>query len=156
MPWWVDGKLNWSIFAVVIPIGGAVLLLLGLLAFLWEFNLSTSPVWQVSVFHLALVLLLSLTFVAASRRPFSFSGGFRGFTMAMAVLVPVALFGGSWVLNGPFEGFRDERIFTWVTVSVAGFMVAWMCTIFPYTVLVFGRALWRCRRNGVPYDGLCR
>ena len=108
MRWWVDGKLNWSIFAVVIPIGGVAMLLLSLLAFCWEFDLSTSSVWQVGVFHLTLALLLSLTFVIASRRPFSFSGGFRGFTMAMAVLVPVAFFGGSWALNGPFEGFRTS------------------------------------------------
>ena len=156
MPSWVDGKLDWSIFAVVIPIGAAAMLLVSLLAFAWEFDLATSPAWQVGVFHLTLVLLMSLTFVLASRRPFDFSVGFRRFTMAMAFLVPAALFGGIWVLNGPLEDFRDERIFTWVTVSVVGFMLVWLGTIFPYTVFVFGRALWRRRRDGVPYDGSCR
>ena len=155
MPRWFDGKLNWSIFALVVLMGGAAMLFLSLLAFLWEFDLSISPVWQVGVYHLALALPVFMTFVVASRRPFSFSGGFRRFTMGAAVLVPAALFGGSWALNGPFDGFRDERIFTWVTVSVVCFMLVWMGAIFPYTALVFGRALWRCRRDGVPYDGVC-
>ena len=43
-----------------------------------------------------------------------------------------------------------------MTVSVAGFMLVWLGAIFPYTALVFRRALWRCRRNGVPYNGSCR
>ena len=46
-----------------------------------------------------------MTLVVASRRPFDFSLGFRRFTMAMAVLVPVAFFGGGWVLNGPWRVF---------------------------------------------------
>ena len=154
-PWWVDGKLNWSIFVVVIPIYGAGMLLLSLLAFFWEFDLSTSPAWQVGIFNLVLALLLFVTFVVASRRPFNFSGGFRSFTMAMAVLVPAAVFFGSWLVNGPYEGFRDDRIFNGVVASVSGFMLVWMSAIFPYTAFVFGRAFWRCRRNGVPFDGLC-
>ena len=108
MPRWFDGNLDWSIFALVVPMGGAAMLFLSLLAFLWEFDLSTSPVWQVGVYHLALALPVFMTFVVASRRPFSFSGGFRRFTMGAAVLVPVALFGGSWALNGPFDGFRGR------------------------------------------------
>ena len=153
MPSWVDGKLDWSIFPVAISIGAAAVFLVSLLDFVFEFDLAASPVWQVGVFHLALALLFSMTLVVASRRPVDSSVGFRRFTMAMAVLVPMALFGGDWVLNGPLEGFRDERIFTWVTVSVFGFMLVWLGTIFPYTAFVFGRSLWRRRRDGVPYDG---
>ena len=37
---WLDGKLDWSIFAVVIPIGAAAMLLMGLLTFVWEFDLA--------------------------------------------------------------------------------------------------------------------
>ena len=151
---WVDGNLDWSIFGVVISIGVAIMLLMGLLAFVWEFDLAVSPAWQVGIFHLTLALLLSLILVVASRRPFNFSAGFRRFTLSMAVLVPMVVFGLSWVLIGPLEGFRDERIFTWVTVSVVGFMLVWLGAIFPYTAFVFGRALWRCRRGGIPYDGL--
>ena len=103
---WLDGKLDWSIFAVVIPIGGVGIILLSLLTFAWEFDLPTSPVRQVGIFHLALTLLLSITFVVASRRPFSFSRGFRWFTMTVSVLVPTAVFVGSWLVNGPYEGFR--------------------------------------------------
>ena len=153
---WVDGKLDWSIFGVVISIGAVAMLLMGLLVFVWEFDLVVSPAWQVGIFHLALALLFSLTFVVASRQPFGFSAGFRRFTLSIAVLVPTVVFGLSWVLIGPLEGFRDERIFTWVTVSVACFMLVWMSTIFPYIAFVLGRALWRCRRDGIPYDGLCQ
>ena len=88
---WLDGKLDWSIFAVVIPIGAVAMLLMGLLTFAWEFELAMSPAWQVGIFHLALALLLSITFVVASRRPFSFSRGFRWFTMTVSVLVPTAV-----------------------------------------------------------------
>ena len=148
---WLDGKLDWSIFTVVIPISGVGIILLSLLTFAWEFNLPTSPVWQVGIFHLALILLLSITFVVASRRPFSFSGGFRWFTMTVSVLVPAAVFFGSWLVNGPYEGFRDDRIFNGVVASVSGFMLIWMSTIFPYTAVVFGRKLIRSRRDGFPH-----
>ena len=148
---WLDGKLDWSIFAVVIPIGGVGIILLSLLTFAWEFDLPTSPVWQVGLFHLALALLLSITFVVASRRPFSFSGGFRWFTITVSVLVPAAVFVGSWLVNGPYEGFRDDRIFNGVVASVSGFMLVWMSTIFPYTAVVFGRKLIRSRRDGVSH-----
>ena len=49
---WLDGKLDWSIFAVVIPIGAVAMLLMGLLTFAWEFELAMSPAWQVGIFHL--------------------------------------------------------------------------------------------------------
>ena len=148
---WLDGKLDWSILAVVIPISGVGIILLSLLTFAWEFNLPTSPVWQVGIFHLALALLLSITFVVASRRPFSFTGGFRWFTMTVSVLVPAAVFVGSWLVNGPYEGFRDDRIFNGVVASVSGFMLVWMSTIFPYTAVVFGRKLIRSQRDGIPH-----
>ena len=148
---WLDGKLDWSIFAVVIPISGVGIILLSLLTFAWEFNLTTSPVWQVGIFHLALALLLSITLVVASRRPFSFSRGFRWFTMTVSVLVPTAVFVGSWLVNGPYEGFRDDRIFNGVVASVSGFMLVWMSTIFPYTAVVFGRKLIRSQRDRVPH-----
>ena len=146
---WLDGKLDWSIFAVVIPIGGVGIILLSLLTFAWEFDLPTSPVWQVGIFHLALALLLSITLVVASRRPFSFSRGFRRFTMTVSVLVPTAVFVGSWLVNGP--GFRDDRIFNGVVASVSGFMLVWISTIFPYTAVVFGGKLIRSQRDGVPH-----
>ena len=115
---WLDGRLDWSIFAVVIPISGVGIILLSLLTFAWEFDLPTSPAWQVGIFHLALALLLSITFAVASRRPFSFSGGFRWFTMTASVLVPAAVFFGSWLVNGPYEGFWDDQIFNGVVASV--------------------------------------
>ena len=148
---WLDGKLDWSIFAVVIPIGAVAMLLMGLLTFAWEFELAMSPAWQVGIFHLALALLLSITFVVASRRPFSFSRGFRWFTMTVSVLVPTAVFVGSWLVNGPYEGFRDDRIFNGVVASVSGFMLVWMSAIFPYIAVVLGRKLIRSRRDGVPH-----
>ena len=155
MPSWFDGKLHWSIFGVVIPIGGTGIALVSLLALAWQFDLSTSPAWQVGIFHLALFLLLSVTFVLASRRPFSFSVGFRRFTIALAAMVPVGVFLEIWLVNGPYDGFRDDRIFYGVVGSMVAFMLAWTGTIFPYTAFMFGRALWRRRRGGVQYDGQC-
>ena len=34
--------------------------------------------------------------------------------MTVSVLVPTAVFVGSWLVNGPYEGFRDDRIFNGV------------------------------------------
>ena len=50
MPSWVDGKLDWSIFPVVISIGAAALFLVSVLDFVCEFDLAASPVWQVGGF----------------------------------------------------------------------------------------------------------
>ena len=113
---WLDGKLDWSIFAVVIPIGAAAMLLMGLLTFVWEFDLAVSPAWQVGIFHLALVLLLSITFVVASRRPFSFSGGFRWFTMTVSLLIPAAVGEirlGELVGEPPLRGVQGRPDLQW-------------------------------------------
>lgn len=153
MPGWCNGRLEWSaMLAVVLP-GVAGVALLGLLALAWQFELASSPGWQVGIFHLASLLLLSTMFVLASRRPFGFSVGFRGFTLALALVVPASVLVWSWLAGGLYEGLRDDRIFYDAVVSVAAFMLVWVGTIFPYTVFVFGMALWRCRREGVPYRG---
>ena len=43
-----------SVFAIVLPVTAAVVALASLLAFAWEFDLETSPAWQVAVHHLML------------------------------------------------------------------------------------------------------
>ena len=51
--------------------------------------------------------------------------------MATAVLVPVALFAGGWVLGGSYSGFRDPRLFQVTVVSVSSFALLWMTVFLP-------------------------
>ena len=146
-----DGEFGWSTIGMLVLIGGIGAGLVCLLWDVWKFDRGTSPAWQVGVHHLALALLFAMTFVFASRRPFAFSVGFRRFTLTVWVLVPVLFFCWSWLVNGPYEGVRDDRIFHWVVASVSAFILLWMATTFPYTVFV----LWR-RRDELPHGAGCR
>ena len=115
----------------------------------WKFDRGASPAWQVGVHHLALALLFAMTFVFASRRPYAFSAGFRRFTLAAWVLAPVLVFCWGWLVNGPYEGMRDDRIFHWALASTSAFMLVWMAAIFPYTAFM----LWKRREELLPVPG---
>ena len=145
---WLDGDLGWSIFAVIIPIGAVAILLMSFLENVCRFDLRTSPAWQAGIFHLTLLLMLSMTFVIASRQPLSQSRGLRRFAIAMAVLIPAVHLAGIWVMSGPPQGFRDERIFVWATVSVAGFTAAWLITAILHAAFLPAKSLWRRRQSG--------
>ena len=137
----LDWRNNWSALWLAIFIGAVVFFLVTLLAFVWEFDVNTSPAWQVGVYYLMLALFLSLTFVFASQRPFPFAEWFRRAALALAVLVPAAVFAGGWVIGGAYVGFRDERTFYLVVVSVSSFLLIWITTAFPYAAFVLGKAL---------------
>ena len=80
--------------------------------------------------------------------PFPFGEWFRGAALAFAVLVPVTVFVGGWVTGGAYLGFRDERAFDLMVVSVSSFVLIWITTAFPYTAFVFGKALFLYWRRG--------
>ena len=65
----IDNGPDWSPFAVLMSIAAVATVLLALLSFVWEFDLSASPGWQVGVYHLMLALYVSMTFVIAFYRP---------------------------------------------------------------------------------------
>ena len=147
----LDWGNNWSALWLAMFIGAVVLVLAGLLAFVWEFDVRISPTWQVGVYYLMSALFLSLTFVLASLRPFPFGEWFRRAALALAVLVPVAVFAGGWVTGGAYIGFRDERVFDLVVVSVSSFMLIWITIMFPSLTFVLMKALFRSwRRWEVP------
>ena len=144
----LDWRNNWSAFWLAVFIGAVAFVLVTLLVLVWEFDVRTSPAWQVGVYYLMLVLILSLTFVVASRRPFPFGEWFRRAALALAVLVPVAVFVGGWVTGGAYVGFRDERTFDLTVLSVSSFMLIWATTVFLCSAFVFGKALFRYWRRG--------
>ena len=139
---------NWSAFVLGAFIGIVVVVLAALLVFVWEFDVRTSPAWQVGVHHLMLGLFLSLTFVLASRRPFPFGERFRRGILVLAVLMPVTVFAGGWVTGGAYLGFRDERIFDLAVVSHSSFVVIWATIVVPCSVFVLSKALFRYWRLG--------
>lgn len=124
---------------------------MSLVAFLavLEFDLETSPAWQVGVYHLVLFLLLSIIFVVAFQRPLGFGERCRSVMLAMAVLTPAAVFAGGWVLGGAYSGFRDPRLFQLTVVSVSSFVLPWMAVFLPCSWFLLGRAFFRqFRRPG--------
>ena len=97
-----------------------------------------------------LALLLSVTFIVASFPPLCLGQRLRWFLVGLALLVPVVVFFTGWILTGPYSGFRDDRIFNLVVVSVSGFMLIWMFITFPLGGFLFVRDLVRLRHRGVP------
>ena len=112
-----------SRFAWCSPVAAAVIALASLLVFVWSFDPATSPIWQVALHHLMLALFMFTTFVLAAQ-PRSFLGeGFRRAMLVSAIGLPVVVFSASWVMNGAYEGVRDERFFSMVMVSATSFML---------------------------------
>ena len=138
----------WSYFGLVLLIGALVMSLVALLTFL-DFDLATSPAWQVVIYHGMLALFLSMIFVLAFQRPLGLGERFRMVMFVLAVLTPVVVFFTGWILIGPYSGFRDDRIFDLVVVSVSGFMLIWMFIAFPLGGFLLVRELVRLRRRGV-------
>ena len=117
------------------------------------FDLATSPAWQVGIYHGMLALLLShdlCSGVSTTGWILSLGERFRMVMLVLAVLTPVVVFFTGWILIGPYSGFRDDRIFDLVVVSVSGFMLIWMFITFPLCGFVCVRELVRLRRRGVP------
>ena len=143
---------NWSALWLAMFIGAVVLVLADLLVFAWELDTGASPAWQVGVYYLMLVLFLSLTFVIALWRPSPLGEWFRRVALALAVIVPVAVFACGWMTGGAYIGFRDERAYDLVVVSVSSFMLIWMTIMFPSMTFVFMKVVFRSWRSGEIYD----
>ena len=139
---------GWPAFGLAVLIGALVMSLMVLLTFL-EFDLETSPAWQVGVYHLMLFLFLSMIFVLAFQRPLGFGVRFRMVILVLAVLTPVAVFAGSWVLGGAYSGFRDPRLFQLTVVSFSSFALPWMAVILPCSWFLLARAFFRQFRRPV-------
>ena len=143
------GENPWSRFLwVLLPPAVVVAGLAVILTFLWRFDLATSPAWQVGIYHGMLALLLSVTFVVSSFPPLCLGQGLRWFLVGLALLAPVVVFSAGWILTGPYSGFRDDRIFDLVVVSVSAFMLIWAFITFPLGGFLLGRDLVRLRRRG--------
>ena len=143
------GENPWSRFLLVLlPLAAVVAVLAVLLTFSWRFDLATSPAWQVRIYHGMLALSLSLTFVVSSFPPLCLGQGLRWFLFGLALLVPVVVFSVGWILTGSYSGFRDDRIFDLVMVSVSAFMLIWVFITFPLGGFLLVRDLVRLRRWG--------
>ena len=142
---WIDLEDDWSAFRLVLPVAAAVIALASLLVFVWSFDSAISPIWQVALHHLMLALFLFTTLVLAAQ-PRSYLGeGFRRAMLVLAIGLPVVVFSASWVMNGAYEGVRDERFFSLVMVSATSFMLLWGVAAFVRVVFVFGRELFQKR-----------
>ena len=147
---WIDLEHDWSAFRLVLPIAAAVMTLAALLVFVWRFNPASSPTWQLVLHHLMLVLFISTTFVLAAQPRFCLGEGFRRAMLALAIVLPAVVFSASWVMNGAYEGVRDERFFGLVMVSASSFMLLWGVAAFLRVAFVFGRELVQERPRTTP------
>ena len=147
---WVDWEDDWSAFRLVLPVAAAVIALASLLVFVWSFDPAISPIWQVALHHLMLALFMSTTFVLAAQ-PRSFLGeGFRRAMLVLAIGLPVVVFSASWVMNGAYEGVRDERFFGIVIVSTMSFVFLCGVSALIRVVFVFVRELFQERPQTPP------
>ena len=147
---WIDLEHDWSAFRLVLPIAAVVMTLAALLVFVWRFDPASSPTWQLVLHHLMLVLFLSTTFVLAAQPRFCLGQGFRRAMLALAIVLPAVVFSASWVMNGAYEGVRDERFFGLVMVSASSFMLLWGVAAFLRVAFVFGRELVQERPRTTP------
>ena len=148
----VSWQSGWFAFGLAVLIGFLVMSLLIFLTFL-EFDLETSPAWQVGVHYLMLSLFLSTIFVVAFQRSLVFGERLQMVMLVLAVLVPVAVFTGGWVLGGAYSGLRDPRLSQVMVVSLPSFVLSWMVVFLPYSCFLLARAFFkhfRCPGAAVP------
>ena len=106
------------------------------------------PSWG-KFYHLMLFLLLSIIFLVAFQQPLGFGETFRMVMLVLAVLAPVAVFAGGWVLGGAYSGFRDPRLFQLTVVSVSSFALPWMAVFLLCSWFLLARAFFRQFRRPV-------
>ena len=140
---WIDLEDDWFAFRLVLPVAAAVIALASLLVFVWSFDSAISPIWQVALHHLMLALFMFTTFVLAAQ-PRSYLGeGFRRAMLVLAIGLPAVVFSVSWVMNGAYEGVRDERFFGVVMVSAMSFVFLWGVSALVRVTFVLGRELFQ-------------
>ena len=93
-----------AIAAVVAGVG------IGLwLVFVIRFDIGTSPSWQFGFYYLMLALIVAASALTGCHPVFSWMGWLRWLLPALVFVLLGYFFTASWVMSGPFEGFRDER-----------------------------------------------
>ena len=90
-----------------------------------EFDLRTSPAWQLAVYHLMLVLFVSGLFVLSVSPGSTLMGWELRWGVVAGALLPVA--GVLWSKGGIYDGLRSEELIALTVV----FIVSWaILTVF--------------------------
>ena len=89
------------------------------------------------------MLALFTTFVLAAQPRSCLGEGFRRAMLVLAIGLPVVVFSVSWVMNGAYEGVRDERFFGVVMVSAMSFVFLWGVAALVRVTFVLGRELFQ-------------
>ncbi len=106
-----------AIAAVVAGVG------IGLwLVFVIRFDIGTSPSWQFGFYYLMLALIVAASALTGCHPVFSWMGWLRWLLPALVFVLLGYFFTASWVMSGPFEGFRDERYYS-ITIRAAALSV---------------------------------
>ena len=79
----------------------------------------------------------------------NWAGDLCALRLVLAVLTPVAVFAGGWMLGGAYSGFRDPRLFQLTVVSVSSFALLWMAVLLPYSWFLLARIFFRQFRRPV-------
>ena len=145
-----DEENGRSAFGVLITGLAVSMFLVTILTFVWEFDLATSPEWQVGLFHLMLAVFLSMIIPIASLRLPYFDHRFQWFMISLPIWVTTTVFITGWMMGDTTLGFRDDRIFDLVVASASAFMLIWMGIAYPMCALKLGRAMVRYWRHGLP------
>ena len=88
------------------------------LVFVTRFDIGTSPSWQFGFYYLMLALIVAASALAGCHPLFSWMGWPRWLLPALVFVLLGFFFAASWVMSGPFEGFRDERYYS-ITIRAA-------------------------------------
>lgn len=129
--------------------GGAAVALTALLGFARDFDIATSPAWQVALHHALAASLLALTLTIAPQRPYGCPKLLPAAMLVMALLLPAATFAVAWKTGGAYTGPRDPRIFDTLIVSTAAYIAVWIVLVatFPIYFPVRDILRWRGREE---------
>ena len=120
----------WQLPFMMATLGCAALILNWLLPHVLDFSLAVSSAWQVVLHHLAIAVLVSLSFSVFFSGPSAPLRRVRVFMVVAAVGAPSLLFLHAWVRLGWFDGYRDPLFVGHLYFMAALIILLWSLPAF--------------------------
>ena len=130
------------------PMLALSLVLVGVLSYLLDFDLESSPGWQVGLHYLMLLLFLLGPFVLAVQRRFPRLGRFEWAMVCLVFLILAGVLVFGWLRGDSYTDFRDSHALPLGSIFVGASSIAICIAELSRAVVVISRTLARSR-NGL-------
>ena len=136
-------RLHPSAVGAVVAAGAGMSIGLWLM-FAARFDIAASPGWQFGPYYLMLALMLAASALTGCHPLFSWMGWIRWLLPALVFVLLGFFLAESWVVSGPFEGFRDRRFYS-IALRTAALSVVGIALTGLFQAVLMAVAISACR-----------